>query len=250
MECLRQVTVAAVAVALGGCAATERLTTNFHEAKRAVGLDPAAARPATQLSLIMQRRLENLPDAVHPDAKQPGLPGQLFLVGADGKPVAAVGDLVVTVTDETPRPPGQPPRTTEKWHFTPEVLPKLRVKDDRFGECCVLFLPWPADWKDVTRVTVKANYKDKAAGAIPLDALEVTINLDLGPKPVEDVWKKIEPYKVPPADPRPTAGQPIPISPPAPSPQLLPVPTLEPVAPQAPAGPAPSGPQTIIVPRS
>lgn len=255
MERVRQITLVAVLVTtLGGCMTTDRLSANYHEARRAVGLDAASGPPATQLSLIMQRRLKGLPDPTRPDQQQYGLPGQMFLIGADGRAAAADGDLVVTVIDETPRSSGQSPKTTEKWHFTPDVLPRLRVKDERFGDCYVLFLPWPAGWQDVTRVTVRANFKNKTAGAVELHAQEVTINLDLGsddPRHVQAQWEKLGAAK-PPA----SSGQSLPVAPQSPptAPALLPPPSQTPVVPQLQTSPAPPAipgtPHTIVVPRN
>ena len=253
MESLRQVAAVAVAVALSGCAATDRLSAHYLDAKRAVGLDPAAARPATRLSLIMQRRLASLPDPVRPDAVQPGLPGQVFLAGADDRPVPAGGDLTITVTDDTPRPPGQAPRTGEKWQFSRDVLAMLKQKDERFGECYVLFLPWPADWKDVTRVTIKGHYQ--AAGQVALFAQEVKINLDAGPAPGSgDLWPKAEQQPVPAIGSKPAVVGPPPTQP---EPILLPPPALQPqsaapgiVVPQTPAPAGPLVPQTIEIRRS
>ncbi len=241
MESLRQIAVAAVAVALSGCAATDRLSAHYLDAKRAVGLDPAGAKSATHVSLIMQRRLASLPDPVRPDDMQPGLPGQLFLADAAGKPTPAAGDLTVTVTDETQRTPGQPPKTTEKWQFSRDVLEKLRQKDDRFGDCYVLFLPWPADWKDVTRVTVKGHYQ--ATGQVALFASNVTINLDAGPQAGPAEWQKAEPYKAPAFDGKPAVAGP---PPGRPEPTLLPAPSPEPLPPVQPQSVAPG----IVVPQA
>lgn len=230
-------TMAAVAAAtLCGCAATDRITAGYLDARQAAGLDPAPVRTATQVSLVMQRRLATLPDPTREDAEQGGLPGQVFLMAADGKPVAAAGNLTVTVTDATPRPPGQPPRTTEKWQFTPDVLHRLTVRDDRFGECYALFLPWPEDWADVTRVAVKAVYQ--APGSIELHAPEVGVVLEQNTAGGE-TWKKTEPFRMPPA------GEPKPAGPP-PAPFLLPPPIQ---VPPAATGPPAVGPQTIVLPR-
>ena len=256
MERVRQIAAVAAAVALSGCAATDRLSAHYLDARRTVGLDPASARPATHVSLMMQRRLASLPDPTRPDAMQPGLPGQLFLAAADGRAVAANGDLIVTVTDDTPRPPGQPPKTTEKWQFNRDVLEKLRQKDDRFGDCYVLFLPWPADWKDVSRVTVKGQYQ--AAGQVVLHASEVTISLETGTQAMPAEWQKAEPFKAPPFDGKPAVAGP----PPAQTePILLPPPALLPlvqpqpgtpgiVVPQTPAPVGPLVPQTVEIRRS
>jgi hypothetical protein len=263
MGSVRQVALVAAAVALTGCAATDRLSAGYLGTRRAVGLDPAAARPVTQVLLLMQRRLEALPVGPdRPDERQPGLPGQVFLRAADGMPTDAGGDLTLTVTDDTPRPLGQPPRTAEKWHFTRDVLALLKQKDERLGDCYVLFLPWPAEWRDVTRVTIRGQYQ--AAGQTALFAKDVPVALDTGPQAGPIEWQKAERYAVPPFSGREAVPGPPPVTQrdPIPLPQrgvhpgVAPPPDLPVLPPPAPGGvllppsATPGGlPQTIVVPR-
>lgn len=242
MERLLQVTLAAAAAAgVGGCAAADRITAGYLDAKAAVvGAAPAPPRPATQVQLVLHRQLARLPDPTRADAQQAGLPGQVFLLGADNRPVAAAGDLTVTVVDATERPPGQPPRDTEKWQFTADVLPRLAVKDQRFGDCYALFLPWPPDWADVRRVTVKAVYQP--AGGVELHTPETQIVLDTGGPPEVSLRRDLPAFQVPkvtnpnasPAPP-PAAGQPIPLPPPTAN------------SPPSAATPAAAGPVTTVV---
>ena len=208
MERSRQVMAVAVIAAACGCAATDRLTAQYHDARRSVGMDATA--PPSQVMLVMQRRLAGLPDPLRPDATQQGLPGQVFLLGSDNRPAAADGDLTVVVSDDTPRPPGQPPMKTEKWQFGRDILTKLRQKDERFGECYVLFLPWPADWKDVSKVTVRAVYTP--ANGVTLHAQEVPIVLEVGTKELQERWEKLGAMKAaqPPAAPAPSIQLPPP----------------------------------------
>lgn len=239
MERLRQVTLAAVAAAgLGGCAAADRITAGYLDAKAAVaGTVPATPRPVTQVQLVLRRKLERLSDPTRPDAFQPGLPGQVFLLGADSRPVPAAGNLTVTVTDSTERPPGQPPRATEKWQFTADVLPRLATRDQRFGDCYALFLPWPPDWADVKRVTVSAVYQPP--GGVELSTPETLLVLDQSQGEPAPVWEKGEPLKVPKVtnpNARPSAGPPIPVTPPAPAPPAAAPPATGPVT-------------TMVVPR-
>ena len=234
MDRLRQVTLVLAVGAACGCAATDRLTAHYTDARRAVGMESA---PASQVMLVMQRKLQPLPDPLHPDATQNGLPGQVFLQGSDGRPVPADGDLTVVVADETP---GRPAKTTEKWHFGRDILARLRQKDERFGDCYILFLPWPADWKDVTRVTVKAVFAP--ANGVTLYAPEVQINLDVSPDEMRQRWQQLDAVKGPVRQPSDTPPfQPIQLPPPAVVTPSIPLPPPTPTR--------PDGPVTVTLPK-
>ena len=253
MERLRQVILAgAVLAAVGGCAATDRLSSGYLDARRAVGLEPAPARPVTQVSLLFEKRLQSLPDPTRPDATQAGLPGQLFVTAAEGQPTVVAGPVTITVYDKTPRPAGQPPRTPEKWEFTPDVLARLRTDKGQLGACYVVFLPWPKGWEDVTRVSIRGLYK--ADGGPELFSHEAQVALEAGDQSAAPGWVKAENYAVPvvqgakPGDAPPAAFKlpppPVELPPgfqPQPNPgAVLPPPAINP----------PTGPQTIVLPRS
>ncbi len=121
-----------------------------------------APKPATELIAAFNPQIRHLPDATQDGAMRPGIVGQLFLLASDGKYTEVNGDLVVQAVDATVRPPGQPKAITEVWHFDLATLKKFKTRDERFGECYALFLPWPSNWKDVTQLSLSTRYEPKA----------------------------------------------------------------------------------------
>jgi hypothetical protein len=97
----------------------------------------------------------------------------MFLIAADGTAADVVGDVTVALHDDTP---GRPPRTTEVFHFTADVIKRLKTDDERFGRSYVLFLPWPPEWQDVTAIRLLARYE---APGTSLHSGEVKLLLDL-----------------------------------------------------------------------
>jgi hypothetical protein len=132
---------------------------------------------ANELAICWQNRLQQLPDPSKNGATISGLPGQMFLFTADLKPAVPQGELTIMVQDETPRPQGMPPKKAEVWHFTKDKLEKMLAIDERFGRNYVLFVPWPDDWRDVSRVRIKASYQ-QPDGTKTLYAPESAITLD------------------------------------------------------------------------
>lgn len=120
-----------------------------------------AVKPATQITPAFNPVIQHLPDPANDGALRPGLAGQMFLLADDGSFAPANGDLVVMAEDITPRPVGMPPAIPEVWHFGADTLRKLKTKDERFGDCYALFLPYPPNWKDVTQIRVSTQYKPK-----------------------------------------------------------------------------------------
>lgn len=120
-----------------------------------VHLEPVAA---TQLICFWQPQIQTLPDPTADGRVTIGLSGQSFLIGPEGEHADVTGSLAVAVYDDTPRPEGQPSRTTEIWHYTKETLQQLTAKDTRFGRCYAVFLPWSPEWTDVTHVRISARY--------------------------------------------------------------------------------------------
>jgi hypothetical protein len=169
---------AALAASLaGGCASAPPVDFVSDALKHAVG--PSAPEPASQVVCFWQRRLSTLPDPTRDGAMTAGVAGQMFLITPDNKPAEVNGDLAVVVYDETPRPPGQEAMRPELWHYTKDTLKRLATTDERFGRCYVLFLPWPAHWRDVTAVKIMARYQ--SPGNPDLYAGEVRMALDLTP---------------------------------------------------------------------
>lgn len=134
------------------------------------------ARPVAEVATAWRNKVEYLPNPAANGAMQPGLAGQLFLYTAEAKPALANGNLIVDLIDETPRPLGVPPLTPERWEFKKDVLKNLRILDERFGECYVIFLPWPTYRPDVTHVRLRVRYEPEGGG-FPIYAPETLLIL-------------------------------------------------------------------------
>lgn len=119
------------------------------------------SKPATQITPAFNPQVQYLPDPTQEGTMRPGIVGQMFVLASDGSFTDARGDVFVMAEDITPRAPGQPPAVPEVWHFDPTTLRKMRTKDERFGDCYALFLPYPSNWKDVSQIRVSTQYKPK-----------------------------------------------------------------------------------------
>lgn len=146
----------------------------------------AVAAPAVEFACAWQKRPAQLPDPTRAGSMTPGLVGQVFLYTADMKPVEPRGELSVMVSDATERPAGVPPAKDEMYHFSADVLKRMAVNDERFGRSLAVFLPWPAEWRDVTRLQVQARYDQP--GGTTLYAQPSTVTLDLSA--AGGVWTK------------------------------------------------------------
>jgi|GEM_PF-1550760 len=134
------------------------------------------SRPVAEIATAWRNKIEYLPNPAANGAMQPGLAGQVFLYTADAKPAQAQGSLIIDLIDETPRPPGIPPITPERWEFKKDVLKNLRTLDERFGECYVVFLPWPTYRPDVTHIRLRVRYEPEGGG-FPIYAPETRLIL-------------------------------------------------------------------------
>lgn len=145
-----------------------------YTAAKTVGMEPK--RPVKEFSVTFANRLQQLPDPSKGGTLNPGLVGQVFLFANEFKPFEIDGELTIMVQDVTKRAPGLPVATPEAWHFTPEVLKRLRVDDERYGHSVAVFLPWPPEWKDVNTLMIQARYDQP--GLPPIWARESTLTLD------------------------------------------------------------------------
>jgi hypothetical protein len=136
-----------------GCISLGKMTRGL------LGLVPI--KPATQLTAAFQAQIQYLPDPTQEGKMRAGIVGQVFLSAADGQYTEVDGDLTVMGEDITPRPPGVPPALTEIWHHDKLTVRKLKTKDERFGDCYALFLPYPPNWKDVTQIRLSTRYDPK-----------------------------------------------------------------------------------------
>lgn len=158
--------------------------------------------PASQIVCAFNPQVQHLPDPSKDGVLGAGLSGQLYLIAADGSFTDVNGDLYVMADDITVRPPGHPPAVPEIWHFDAATLRKLKTKDERFGSCYALFLPYPPNWKDVTQLRISTQYKPKGdpAKEPTLPGPPQTVLLDFTPPGEQsNVWLKKDP------DAKPTA---------------------------------------------
>jgi len=163
-----------------GCTSLSKTKSEFAQA-----LHLEAPKPASQMICFWQRRPQYLPDPSRDGVMAPGLVGQMFLISPDNKSADITGDLVVQATDETKRPQGQPAAMSEVWHIDKTTLKKLSTKDERFGTCYALFLPWPANWKDVTNVRMQAKYISKPNADLFASDVQMTLEFNT---PGSTVW--------------------------------------------------------------
>jgi hypothetical protein len=227
-----------------------------------INLRPEKKVIATEMAVAWRPKIEYLPDPTRNGAMGAGLAGQLFLFGGQKLEFAqADGVLTVDLVDDTPRLPGQPAATPERWQFNKEMLRNLRTTDDTFGKSYVLFLPWPAYKPDITRVKISARYDPDNGYTLFCKPEVVTL---FATAPVWDGTAPSGPAGNPTPTPPSNIGNPIPIGGAAPNspfapagaipPGVIPLGALvpgtsgvaplgptAPVAPLAPAGGPPSG---------
>lgn len=175
---------------------------------------------ATNMAVAWRNRIEYLPDPSRNGATGAGLAGQLFLYGGPKLEFAqADGTLTIDLVDDTPRAPGQPAATPERWQFDKHTLRKLQTNDETFGRSYVLFLPWPAYKPDITKVRISARYDPD--GGHPLFQAPATVTIDTSVPGIGPKWEE-RTSTVGPTAPQPLPPQPI-------------VPGVTPLGPLAPA---------------
>ena len=176
MDRVPPLTILAALTLLGGvgCVSADKAKSQYTSLKQSVGLAPP--EPVSEVLTFWQRRLATLNDPTRDGAMVSGLVGQVFMISPGSQPAEARGDLAIAVYDTTARPGGKPERQPELYHFDQATLAKLRTKDERFGACYALFLPWPAEWTDVTGVKILARYQ--APGGTALQGREVLVQLE------------------------------------------------------------------------
>lgn len=160
---LRALMLAAMAASLGCTGLANRAHSSIdaitHTVQSTVGAP--APEPVVEFDCVWMNRPQMLADPGRDYVMKPGLVGQAFFFDRNYHCTTPLGDLTISVSDATKRPPGMPPKDTEVFHFTGEVLRKLIVDDERYGLSVALFLPWPEEWKDVTMLTIQARYDQK-----------------------------------------------------------------------------------------
>ena len=176
MERVPPLTILAALLCLGGagCLSADKAQAKYTSLKRTVGLEKP--EPVTEVMSFWQRRLAPLNDPTRDGMMVTGLVGQVFMISPTSQSAEARGHLAIMVYDTTPRPQGQPERTPELFDFDPATLAKLKTKDERFGPCYAVFLPWPEGWADVTNLKIMTRYQ--APGEDALQGREVLVQLE------------------------------------------------------------------------
>lgn len=143
-----------------GCQSTKKISVEIHES-----LFTATPEPAANLGCMWKKQIAHLPDPSKDSVMSPGMVGLANLYSADGLPTKVDGDLQIHAYDETPRKPGQSAQMSEGWLLDATTLrKKLATRDDRGMDCYALFLPWPKNWTDVTKVRIQVKYIPKNGG--------------------------------------------------------------------------------------
>jgi len=166
----------APAAGAAGCATFAGISKDLHELSAATGPNPVSYVPC-----VWQNRLTTLPDPLRNGAPTPGIVGQVYFYDAGYLPNDPAGELTIVVSDATPRPPGQAGPPAEAWHFTNATLKNLKLMDERIGRCHVVFLPWPATWRDVAKVRFQARYDQPNGPTVFAPEAEVTLDFTPGP---------------------------------------------------------------------
>lgn len=162
------------------------------------------ARPVADIAVTWDKKLASLPDPTRSGELTTCIVGQLFVYEANHKFAKAGGTLVVELTDETPRPAGQRPATSERWVLDKEALKKTLAKNDTFGEYYALILPWLGDHSDVTRVKLVGHYVAEGGQKVYVPPSAVT--LATAPRmaqPAAPASEKTEPAKAAPDEKEP-----------------------------------------------
>jgi hypothetical protein len=148
------------------------------------GKSPKVA--AVEMTVLWRNRPDYLPDPSRNGEMCAGLAGQLFLYGPGMQFAQADGKLLITLIDETPRPPGQEPNKPEVWEFDKDTLRKLVTMDERFGKSYALFLPWPSYRADITKIRMAVRYDPEEGHS--LYAPETKITIDTSVPGAEAEW--------------------------------------------------------------
>lgn len=175
MERISAIAMIVALAAMSGCSTVQHIREMRQSMGVATGLE--APPPAHEFLTCWQNKLQTLPDPTKSGAQIAGLPGQMFLFTADMKPAVPQGELTIVVEDETPRPQGAPSHRPEVWHFTKDKLEKMVAVDERFGKNLVLFVPWPPEWRDVSKIRIKSSYT-QPMGQKTIYSPESSITLD------------------------------------------------------------------------
>jgi hypothetical protein len=131
---------------------------------------------AANITVMWRNRPDYLPDPSHNGEMCAGLVGQLFLYDANMQFAPADGTLMITLFDESPRPPGQKPRDPEVWAFNKDTLRKLVTMDERFGKSYALFLPWPSYSADITKIRMAVRYDPEEGHSLYIPDTKITID--------------------------------------------------------------------------
>jgi len=131
----------------------------------------------TQISPAFNPVLQLLPDPLHKGQSTPCLCGQLFFLADDGRFTTPNGELYVLLESLKVKGGSKEP-IPEVFHFDSATLAKLKTKDERFGDCYTVALPWPKEWKNVVQVKSSVKFVPTAKGQPELVGPPQTILVD------------------------------------------------------------------------
>ncbi|MDY3558709.1 hypothetical protein R5W23_005851 [Gemmata sp. JC673] len=148
---------------------------------------------ASNFGMGWQNRIAYLPDPTKNGRPNSGIVGQMYLFGGAKMEFAqADGVLTVDLVDDSPRPPGQPAATPERWQFDKATLRNLQTRDETFGKSYVVFLPWPTYKPDITRVKISARYDPESGPTLfsPPATITFDTTTPFGAPLVKDITKE------------------------------------------------------------
>lgn len=159
------------AVKQAGATVPAQATASIASLAKFAGKGELARGTASEMALTWQNKIAYLPDPTHDGNMVAGLVGQLFLFAPGYQPVPANGKIVIELFDENANS-----TRLGGWTLDKDTLKKLITKDERFGKCYALFLPWPDYKPENTRIKLTARYDQEHC--YPLYARPSTLSLD------------------------------------------------------------------------
>jgi hypothetical protein len=117
-----------------------------------------APNVATQLVSVFNPTLVSLTDSTVEKLAVLGVKGQVFMISDGGELLRPKGDLYVVVETDAKGHDGKL-LAQKVYHFNPKTLAELKTKDERFGECYGVFLPWPENWPTTLDLKLRTKFR-------------------------------------------------------------------------------------------
>jgi len=126
---------------------------------------------ASEMCVAWQNKVAYLPDPTKNGDMIPGVVGQMFLFAPGYQSASANGKLTIEMFDET-----SGSTRLGGWTLDKDTLKKMVSKDERFGRCYTLFLPWPDYKGQAIRLKMTARYEGE--NSYPLYAIPSMLTID------------------------------------------------------------------------